>query len=205
MATKTQLETARLRIVPRSADLTIRADAEGGRRYAASFIGTEPTIRETGDTITVEYPRFRGGFSFRESRGELRLGSSCAWEIHVEGGVSKLVAELSGLPLRSIEIAGGASDVRVVLPEPVGVVPVRIRGGASKVGVQRPRGVAARLAIMGGTSKLAFDAERLGAVGGEIRLASPGAEDAAERYDIEVGGGASELTVTADGNGGGPA
>lgn len=102
---------------------------------------------------------------------------------------------LSGLSLRSLAIAGGASDVQLVLPEPADVVRVRIAGGASEVSVRRPTGVAARARIAGGATNLTFDDERYGAVGG-ARLASAGAEDAAERYDIDVDGGASKLSVT---------
>ena len=202
MAIETQLKTARLRLILRSADLALRADAECERRYSASFAGPAPTIHDDGDTVTVEYPRFRGGLPFRPSRGEVRLDPSLAWEIRIEGGVSSLAADLSGLPLRSLEIVGGASDVQVVLPEPAGVVPVRIHGGASEVSFRRPAGVPARVRIAGGASKLTFDDERFGAVGGETRLASTGAEDATERYDIEVEGGASSFSVTVERDGG---
>jgi len=203
MATETQLETARLRLIPRSADLAIRADAQDGRRFSASFRGPAPTIRKDDDTVTVENPRFRAALPFRRSRGEVRLDPSLAWEIHIEGGVSKLAADLRGLPLQSLEIAGGASDVEVVLPETAGRVPARISGGASKVSLRRPAGVPARVRIAGGATKMPLDDERFGAVGGETRLASIGADDAAERYDIKVEGGASNLSVTLERNGGG--
>jgi hypothetical protein len=186
----------RLRLVPRSADLVIRADGEAERPYDAGFQGPEPTIREDGDTVTVEYPRFRAALPTRRSRGELRLNPAYAWEIRVEGGVSKFDADLSGLALRSLVIGGGASDVRVVLPEPADVVPVHFAGSASKVALRRPRGVPARLRVAGGSSNLTFDDERFSAVCGETRLASTGAEDAADRYDIDVDGGASKLSVT---------
>ena len=48
-----------------------------------------------------------------------------------------------------------------------------------------------------GVSKLAFDEQRFGAVGGETHLQTPDYEGAADRYDIEVSGGASKLTVDA--------
>jgi hypothetical protein len=202
MATETQLKTAKLRLVPRSADVTIRAGVEG-EHYSATFHGPKPTIREDDDTVTVKYPRFRGGPPFRHSRGELRLDPSVAWEIYVDGGVSELAADLSGLPLRSLEITGGASDVEVALPEPAGVVSVRIGGGASKVNFRRPAGVPARVRVGGGASRLTLDDEHFGAVGGQVRLASLGAENAVERYDIAVDGGANRLSVTAEWNGSG--
>ena len=196
MAIEPQLRTAKLRIVPRSADLVIRAGAASERRFSASFHGPEPTIRENEDVVTVAYPRFRAAVRFRRSRGDIQLDPSVAWEIHVVGGVSKLAADLSEVLLRSLEITGGASEVEVVLPEPVGLVPVRIGGGASKVSFRRPANVSARVRIAGGVSKLTFDDERFGAVGGETWLASVGADDATERYDIEVNGGATNFSVT---------
>ena len=68
-------------------------------------------------------------------------------------------------------------------------------GGASGVRLTRPDGVPVRLQVRGGASKLAFDAQAFGAIGGGVRLQSPGFEDAAGRYDVIVGGGASRLTV----------
>jgi hypothetical protein len=203
MSTETQLKTATLRLVPRSADVTIRAGVEGERHYSAIFHGPKPTIREDDDTVTVRYPRFRGGPPFWHSRGEIRLDPSIAWEIFVDGGVSDLAADLSGLPLRSLEIMGGASDVEVTLPEPAGAVSVRIRGGASKVNFRRPAGVPARVRVGGGASKLTLDDEHFGAVGGQVRLASLGGENAVERYDIAVDGGANRLSVTTEWNGSG--
>jgi hypothetical protein len=69
-------------------------------------------------------------------------------------------------------------------------------GGASAVSVRRPAGVPARVRVAGGATNLTFDDERFGSLGGETRLASTGADDAAERYDVEVDGGASKLSVT---------
>jgi len=81
------------------------------------------------------------------------------------------------------------------LPEPTRHVAVRIDGGASNVRLIRPNGVPARLQIGGGVSRLEFDRELFGAIGGRIRLQSAGFEEASGRYDVVVGGGASRLTV----------
>jgi hypothetical protein len=52
-----------------------------------------------------------------------------------------------------------------------------------------------QLQVHGGANRLEFDAQRFGAVGGDVRLATPGWELATDRYVVEVGGGASRLTV----------
>ena len=68
-------------------------------------------------------------------------------------------------------------------------------GGASRVRIQRPSGVAAQLRVHGGANRLEFDAQHFGAVGGDAVLAGPGWDLASDRYTIEIRGGASRLSV----------
>jgi hypothetical protein len=49
--------------------------------------------------------------------------------------------------------------------------------------------------LKGGASKLTFDGQSFDAVGGTVRLRSTGYDEAAARYEIEVSGGASEVTI----------
>jgi hypothetical protein len=73
----------------------------------------------------------------------------------------------------------------------------RLNGlGASEIVVLRPPGVAARVRLKGWASQLTFDDQTFGAVGSDVRLQSPGYEDATGRYDVEVSGSASDLTLT---------
>lgn len=99
------------------------------------------------------------------------------------------------LPLRGLDLSGGASRVEVTLPRPVGTVPVRISGGASRLTLHRPAQVAARIRVSHGVSKLTFDRQRFGGLGGDNQWESPDYQNAADRYDIEVSGGASNLTI----------
>ena len=85
--------------------------------------------------------------------------------------------------------------MEVTLPPPSGTVQVRILGGASNVTIHRPQGVAAHIRIAGGSTNLAFDEERFGAIGGEVSLQSPDYEGASDRYDITITGGASNVTI----------
>ena len=107
----------------------------------------------------------------------------------------KLVADFSTLRVTALEVTGGASDIEVTLPAPVGIVPVRVSGGASEVLLRRPAGTEARAEMNGGASQLVFDGQRLGAVGGRMVLASGGFAEAADRYEIRFTGGASQVTV----------
>jgi len=117
--------------------------------------------------------------------------------VQIRGGAARLQLDLESLALGSLEPSGGASDVSVSLPRPEGRGRVRISGGASNLSLLRPAGAAAGLHLTGGAARLGFDAQRLGAVGGEVRLESSDFAAAAAAWEIEVSGGASALSVSA--------
>ena len=131
----------------------------------------------------------------RKPTAEVTLNGSIPWEIRVRGGASRLDADLSGLRLTFFDVAGGASRVALRLPKPSGTVHLRVGGGASNVTIRRPERVAARVRVGGGATKLSLDEQHFGAVGGETRLESPDYATAVDRYEIEVAGGANNLTV----------
>ena len=114
----------------------------------------------------------------------------------IQGGAWEITAELGGLNLAGLEIKGGLNMVRLDLPAPSGVVPIRISGGASEVAVRRPAGVAARVHLQGWASELVFDEQTFSAVGNNVRLQSSGFDLAAPYYDIEVASSANQLTIT---------
>ena len=121
------------------------------------------------------------------------------WDISLRGGMWKLVADFSGLRLTGLEVTGGASDIEITLPAPVGVVPVRISGGASEVMLHRParhrgsrRGQRRRQRSSSSTASASAPSA------GARSSSSGGFADAADRYEIRFTGGASQVTVTTD-------
>jgi hypothetical protein len=114
----------------------------------------------------------------------------------IQGGASGVIAELGGLDLAGLEVKGGLSMIRLELPAPSGVVPIRISGGASEITVRRPAGVAARVHLKDWASQLVFDEQSFSNVGNNVRLQSPGYEVTAPCYDIEVSSSASMVTIT---------
>ena len=177
--------------------LVIRAASGMDDLYWARFEGPVPKVEVADGNVTFRYPRRFGGlFEWRNrSGGEVTLNAAVPWEVEVRGGAYKVEADLSGLKLTSFVLTRGSSDVDLTLPEPSGVVPIRVSGGASKVDIRRPAGVEAHLSVKGGASKLTFDEQNLDAVGGKLRLQSPGYDSVSDRYEIEVSGGASKVTV----------
>lgn len=188
----------RLEFVRGADNVTIRADASAADDlYRAHFEGTAPSVRAEDGAVEIAYPWTWNPLDWRRQSAAVTLNGSIPWRIAVGGGLSELDADLGGLRLDSFEVEGGVSRVELTLPEPSGTVPVRIEGGASNVTIRRPKGVAASVVVGCGASELALDEQRLGAVGGEVRLESSGYVGATDRYAIVVGDGASRVSVVA--------
>jgi hypothetical protein len=189
-----------LLFVSGTSNVTIYADPSMEDLYRARFKGQVPIVRVKGGTVSIvvtRFPRFGPRDFWLERPAEVALNASVTWHIEVRGSISRLTANLCKLRLGSIKLAGGASRIGIMLPRPSGTVSVRISGGASNVTIHRPEGVAARVHASGGTTNLTFDEKHFGAIGGDVNVQSPYYRDAANRYDIEVTGGANNLTIGA--------
>jgi hypothetical protein len=189
-ATLGSVNMGRLVFARGAAHLTIGVDGSTADLYRARFEGKVPNIRVDQGTVTVKYRP-----SLRPSRGEITLSGRVPWAINARLGMSDVVADLQDLELTGLEISGGASRLEVTLPHPKAAVRVRIGAGASNVELIRPASVPVRVRIGGGASKLAVDDFRVGAAGGKTDWRSPDYDLVEGRYDIEIGAGASKVTV----------
>jgi hypothetical protein len=184
--------TFRLHVAPRSADMTIVADSTlGDRLYDLAWTGAQPVVEERDREISIRYSLRGRVAALGGGTLALRLNPSIAWEIDLEGGVSGLRADLRGLRVASIAVSGGASDVLFDLPAPDGELALQVKGGASELVVRRPAGADVALAVDGGVSRLRFDDEEIGSIGGRFRREARTADHVA----LTIGGGASRLTV----------
>lgn len=176
-----------------------RVELRGARikdLYRATFHGKRPLIAvEPDGLVSLQYKGF-SWFGITGVSAQVALTTAVPWAIEIRRGVSHLTADLRELEVTSIEITGGASECELTLPRPRGHATLRITGGASGLVVKRPRGSSAQIVIRGGASSFVFDDQRLGAVGGATRLATPGWDTAPDRWTIELTGGASSLSVT---------
>ncbi len=190
--------SGRLRFTNGAHRVVIRAGSHLRGLYRASFGERMPIVVVRGGVVSIRYTRVAScdwTGNRPERPAEVALNAGIPWDVEVRGGASRLLADLSGLRLGSLSVDGGASRLEVVLPDPSGAVSVVILGGASNVAIRRPEGVSARLRVEGGVTNLAFDDRRIGATGGELDLRSRGYEDAADRYDIAVTGGANNMSI----------
>ncbi len=178
-----------------AARLTLRAASGMDDLYRARFEGTPPKVEVEGGTVTFRRSRRFMLFDTRRYSEEVTLNAAVPWEVEVRGGAAWIEANLGGLELTSFVLKGGTSELDLTLPEPSGAVSVGLYGGASKVSIRRPAGVEAGMNLKGGAASLAFDGQSFDAVGGRVRLQSPGYDGATDRYEIEVSGGASEISI----------
>jgi hypothetical protein len=182
------------------AHLTVRG-ARIAELFRARFDRPAPSVSADGGSVVVRYPRFSPrswGWPWTRRGGQMTLSEDVTWDIRIRQGVAHMDADLRGLRIGSVDLGHGASRIDLRLPRPTGVVPVRIAGGASQVRITRPAGTPARLSVRRGVADLTFDEQEFGAVGGRLRLESPGGSDADGRYDIEISGGATHLRVTTE-------
>ena len=169
--------------------LAIAVDPTMSDLFRARFDRKAPEFRVDGGTVSVKY---RPGL--HPPRGELTLSGQVPWSIEARWGMSDIVADLDGLELTRLEISGGASRLDVRLPRPKASVPIRVGGGASNVELIRPAGVPVRVRVGAGASYLTIDDVTI-ENGLRKDLQSPGYDVTEERYDIEIGAGASKVHV----------
>jgi DNA-binding MarR family transcriptional regulator len=191
-------ELARARLVVSSgvSRLTLRTDAAMAELYQARFEGPVPTVVTKDGGVTIRYPRRLWVLSGEQRVAEVTLNATIPWWIVIQGGASEVEARLEGLNLAGLEITGGLSMTQLELPDPSGVVPIRISGGASQITVRRPGGVAARAHLKGWVSTFIFDEQIWSEMGNNVWLQSSGFDPTSSYYDIEVASSASMVTIT---------
>jgi DNA-binding MarR family transcriptional regulator len=189
------VQSGRLLFANGASRLTLRAGSGMDALYRARFEGAAPKVDVDNGTVTVRRSRRFTLFDLRRHTEEVTLNAAIPWEIEVRGGAARIEADLGGLELSSFVLKGGIGDLILTLPEPSGAIPVRLTSGASTVSIRRPSGVEARLDFQGGAGTLTFDEQRFDALGGKVRLQSPGYAESSSRYDIDISGGAGAITI----------
>lgn len=173
--------------------LTLSDVAAPDELIRARFDGPPPEVRSSDGTVSIRYRRRL--LDTRSRSATVALNRSIRWSIEVDGGVTDLDADLRSISFAGLEVRGGANHMRLSLPPPAGTVRVSLAGGASNVRIARPADVAVALHVRGGVARLRLDDQRMRSVGGDLRLQSAGFVGALDRYEIEISGGASDLTI----------
>lgn len=185
----------RFEITRGASNLTL-GSMRGSLLYRARHEGPAPRVRAENGQVFLQYNHSAlRMFTLRKHTLQVDLNQKLPWDLVFRGGASKVIANMQELQIRSFELRGGASQVTLQLPPPSGTVPVRITGGSSQLKLVRPRHTPMRVQVTGGVSHLSIDTLELGAVGGTTRWESPDYEASGDRYEIQITGGASQLSI----------
>jgi hypothetical protein len=167
----------------------------------ARFSRVLPDVRTLGGEVVVTYPPvlpvvgwIRHGVL--QPRGEVTLNAAIPWELEFRRGITRLEADLRDVDIRDVVIRSGASHARLRLGTPRGAVHVAMTGGVSNLEIERPAGTPIRLTVDGSIGSLTIEDDTLGAIGGRLQRATDGWSQAADRFDVAVGGGIGHLAVT---------
>jgi hypothetical protein len=191
----------RLTITSGMSDARVRVDPDATDLIAIDCgEGSPPRLRVSASEVRLSWPITIGSWLRAALAGEdhdidLVLHPAVEWTLLTRGGLSRFEADLTAGRLARLEIGGGVSDVRLDLPAPRAVVPVRVSGGASELGLRRPAATGVSLAVHGGISWLCLDDQRFDAIGGGAQLVTGIIGPNAPGYAVEISGGASGLLV----------
>jgi hypothetical protein len=176
-------------------NLRLVADSSMQELYRARIGGRMPDITVHDGAVEVTYRHSLSNIGLGRSSIDLTLNATIPWQIWIRRGAASLSADLRRLRLTGLQVDGGVSRAELTLADPDGAVPVHVSGGASQLSIHRPKTAAVQLEVQGGTSKLTFDDSQWGAMGGPIRLHSPGYDGSGDHYAVGVGGGASRIVL----------
>ena len=178
--------------------LKLTADPTISYLYQDRVRPNAPSVWIDENIVVVEYkfpPYFDQLAAPRSQRPEITLNSSIPWEIEFRNGVSHLDANLVELPVRSLDILGGASEIRLALSTPSRTTFIYFSGGLHHGVIRVPSTSEMRVQISGRSTYLNFMDRHFRAIGGETSLESPGYNHSMNRFDVCIAGGASQLTV----------
>jgi hypothetical protein len=126
----------------------------------------------------------------------IQLSPDVTWQLQFTGGSSQTILSLADTKIASIDFTAGASLIQMTLPRPSGTATITLAGGAGQVSLTVPRGVPTRLRLYGGASAATLGGVTHAGAGRGTVLSSPGWAQAANRYDVDVPGGVSDISVS---------
>ena len=158
--------------------------------------GTTPEVKLDRATGTLKVnARFDWFMGARRQRLDAQIAENIPWAVRCSTGAIRGEFDLSTAQLASFECRTGASRITVNLPQPKGVVPINVDGGALTVNLIRPAGAAIKVASSGAALQLRADGTHQDGFGSR-EWRSTSFEGATDRYEVTVSGGALNVHIT---------
>ena len=201
------LERATAHIDVGDANITVvgaRAIGDDLFRAHIEYSGNKPEVSVDSSSGDVHISQSNtSGFFFQSHRFvlNLQLNIGVRWSIAINSGASTDDLNLATVRVTGVEINTGASRENITVGTPSGTIPITINGGALNVTIHRPHGVAASADISGGAVTLNFDGRQHHTVGGASDRTGD-YDSATDRYQVQVNGGACNVTLDGTAPGG---
>jgi DNA-binding MarR family transcriptional regulator len=189
------LTEARLHVRAGLSQLHVGSSEIGADLYRAQFEGATPQVRLRDGRVIVHY---RGmPFDWRKRKASFELNPSVPWAFELVGGMERVEADLRTIRMERFQLTGGVERMQLELGEPRNEAQIQVVGGARTIRIERPRDAAIRLRVAGGSGRIEFDGQVVGAKGGETEIKSAGWTGRGDRFTLDVVGGSREIEVIA--------
>ena len=176
----------RLEVGPASAGKLLEGVLGGGGRVESDGHG-HARLRADGEWWSGWGPGW-AGFHWR-----VGLTREVPLSLHVHGGASDTLLDLTELRVVDVDVHTGASETRIALPRAAGWTAVQVEAGAAAVRLRIPQGVAARISGQMALGAATVDERRFPRAG--LGWASPDWTTATNRVEITYRGGVGGVTV----------
>ena len=193
------LTAGRLEIAVGAGDVDVRAASLGPNLYTAHLdnLGSSSDVRldrATGTVRISQQPEW-WWFGAGRSKVDARLSDSVPWAVDCATGAINGTFDMSATRLSSFDLKTGGSRIGLRLSSPTGQVPIHVEGGAVSVDVAVPAGVPIKVQANGAAVHLRADGVRQEGLGPREWRSSE-FDGAADRYEVQVSGGAATVNVS---------
>jgi hypothetical protein len=161
--------------------------------FSVRCTGRAPRVRCSGGTVELTSPLIPFG---GRTHTEISLNGSLPWEIEIAGGATDVRLDFTRLIGRSIDVDGGVTQTVLDLSAPDGTTVIRL-GAVSDTTIRRPAGVPVRLQVRRDARRVALD-DRLIDDCGPTTLTTAGYDRAVNRVDVSVDSAVDLAVTTAD-------
>jgi hypothetical protein len=173
---------------------TLVGDETMADLFSVRCTGRAPRARCSGGTVELTDPLT---VVDGRTRLEIRLNGTIPWEIEIAGGATDVRIDFDHLIGRSIDVDGGVAQSVLDLSAPDGTLVIRL-GAVSDTIIRRPADVPVRLQVQRNARRVTVDDQLIDDDGGPTTLATAGYDRAVDGVDISVDSAVDLAITTSD-------
>lgn len=179
--------------------ITIVTDGDLGGELAVATTDAEsravPALDRDGTRLTLTTRDDGDGGDDGPADVTVRLATGVRWSVILGGGTRELSVDLSAGQAAAVDVNQGVGAIDVRLPRPLGVLRLRVAGGAGTVAVHLPDDVPARATFAAGAGSATLDDQQRRGVAAGAVLTTPDWSADADRIDVALDSGVGTATI----------